>query len=98
MPGDILTLEQVAELLQVNRRTIYRLVREGKIPAFKVGKQWRFKKEAIDKWTERQSQFEEKFSKLLTKLRNEGEMAGITEKDVEQAIAQVRKMNAKSSA
>lgn len=98
MSSDVLTLEQVAELLQVNQWTMYRLVKEGKIPAFKVGKQWRFKRDAIDKWIDRQSQFEQKFSKLLVKLRKEGEMAQITETDVEKAVAQARKMNAKSSA
>lgn len=35
--------------------SIYKMAQAGKIPAYKVGKQWRFKKEAIDRWVEKQS-------------------------------------------
>ena len=48
--GDLLTLEQVARYLSVNRFTVYRLILQKKIPAFKVGNQWRFKQEMIDAW------------------------------------------------
>ncbi|WP_438035184.1 helix-turn-helix domain-containing protein [Sorangium sp. So ce204] len=37
MPEDILTIREVAEHLQVTERTLYRLVQDGKLPAFKVG-------------------------------------------------------------
>jgi two-component system probable response regulator PhcQ len=48
--GDLQTPEQVARYLHVNKFTVYRLVTEKKIPAFKVGNQWRFKQEMIDAW------------------------------------------------
>jgi two-component system probable response regulator PhcQ len=48
--GDLQTPEQVARYLNVNKFTLYRLVTEKKIPAFKVGGQWRFKQEMIDAW------------------------------------------------
>ena len=48
--GDLQTPEQVARYLHVNKFTVYRLVTEKKIPAFKVGNQWRFKREMIDAW------------------------------------------------
>jgi len=46
----LLTTEQVARYLKVDKFTIYRLVTQKKIPAFKVGAQWRFKKKMIDRW------------------------------------------------
>lgn len=48
--GDLLTPEQVADYLNVNKFTVYRLVTSKKIPAFKVGNQWRFKQQTIDAW------------------------------------------------
>jgi len=45
-----LTLEQIAEYLQMSSSSIYKMAQGGKIPAFKVGRQWRFKKEIIDEW------------------------------------------------
>jgi len=48
-----LTLEQIAEYLQMSTSSIYKMAQTGKIPAYKVGRQWRFKKEEIDKWVER---------------------------------------------
>ena len=49
-----LTTEEVLEYLQVNLRTVYRLIRAGKIPAVRVGRQWRFRKRDIDSWLESQ--------------------------------------------
>lgn len=46
----LLSVAQVAEYLDVDRFTIYRLVTDGQIPAFKVGNQWRFKKKLIEQW------------------------------------------------
>ena len=42
-----LTTEEVLEYLQVNLRTVYRLIKAGKIPAVRVGRQWRFRKRDI---------------------------------------------------
>ncbi|MCD6194337.1 MAG: helix-turn-helix domain-containing protein [Candidatus Aminicenantes bacterium] len=47
-----LTLEQIAEYLQMSTSSIYKMSKKGKIPAYKVGRQWRFKKEEIDRWIE----------------------------------------------
>ena len=49
MPKEILTAEEVAKYLRVHPYTVKRLARAGKLPGFKVGGQWRFQKEAIDK-------------------------------------------------
>jgi len=45
-----LTTEEVLDYLQVNLRTVYRLIKAGKIPAVRVGRQWRFRKRDIDAW------------------------------------------------
>ncbi|MCA1583359.1 MAG: helix-turn-helix domain-containing protein [Acidobacteria bacterium] len=52
VPNDetFLTTEEVLEYLQVNLRTVYRLIKAGKIPAVRVGRQWRFRKRDIDIW------------------------------------------------
>jgi two-component system cell cycle sensor histidine kinase/response regulator CckA len=47
-----LTTEEVLEYLQVNLRTVYRLIKSKSIPAVRVGRQWRFKRQDIDAWLE----------------------------------------------
>ena len=47
---EILTIKGVADFLQVNERTIYRLAAAKKIPAFKVGGTWRFRRSDLDAW------------------------------------------------
>lgn len=47
---NVMTLEEVANYLRVHPSTIYRLVKRGKLPAFKVGSDWRFNLESIDHW------------------------------------------------
>ena len=53
--GEIFTLDEVAAYLKVGKRTIYRLVAEKKIPAFKVGGAWRFTRSDLDNWIKQQS-------------------------------------------
>jgi excisionase family DNA binding protein len=54
MDDTFLTTEEVLEYLQVNLRTVYRLIKAGKIPAVRVGRQWRFRKRDIDVWLDSQ--------------------------------------------
>ncbi len=56
MADEYLTIDQVAELLQVSTKTIRRLVSRDEIPGFKVGGQWRFRRQDIDAWAREQSQ------------------------------------------
>lgn len=53
--GDILTIRDVADYLKLTEKTAYKLVAEGKLPGFKVGGSWRFKKNDIDAWIKRQA-------------------------------------------
>lgn len=50
MTDEILTLKEVAEYLKLAEKTAYRLAAEGKLPGFKVGGSWRFKREDIEAW------------------------------------------------
>lgn len=52
---ELITIQQLANYLKVDRFTVYRLVTQKRIPAFKVGGQWRFKQEMIDSWLMRNS-------------------------------------------
>jgi len=55
MDTDIMTIREVAEYLKLTEKTAYRLAAERKIPGFKVGGAWRFRRGEIDKWIEQQS-------------------------------------------
>ncbi|CDU01612.1 methylation-associated defense system helix-turn-helix domain-containing protein MAD1 [Vibrio coralliirubri] len=54
MTDQILTLQEVAEYLKLAEKTAYRLASEGKLPGFKVGGAWRFKREDLEAWIEEQ--------------------------------------------
>jgi len=55
MQENLLSVEQVANYLSVDKFTVYRLVAKKRIPAFKVGNQWRFEKTSLDQWLKRNS-------------------------------------------
>ncbi len=46
----VMTIDEVAKYLRIHKSTIYRMVRQGLIPASKVGNRWRFRKDVIDQW------------------------------------------------
>lgn len=52
MEDQILTLKEVAAYLKLAEKTAYRLASEGKLPGFKVGGSWRFKREDLATWIE----------------------------------------------
>ena len=56
----IMTLDEVAKYLRIHKSTVYRMTKEGKIPAIKIGNQWRFKKNKIDEWLSKQVEKKEK--------------------------------------
>lgn len=49
---ELLTTEEVQQMLQINQRTLYRLAKNGAIPALRVGRQWRFRQRDIEEWVE----------------------------------------------
>lgn len=50
MNTEFLTVEEVATYLRLPLSTVYKLVQDKKLPGFKVGKHWRFRRETIEKW------------------------------------------------
>jgi excisionase family DNA binding protein len=53
---DIMTVKELAEYLKIAEKTAYRFSSEGKVPSFKVGSAWRFRKSEIDRWISEQEQ------------------------------------------
>ena len=50
MMGDVLTVLEVAAILRIHRSTLYRMIERGEIPYFRVGYDYRFDSESIEKW------------------------------------------------
>ena len=57
-PDAVMTIEELSAYLKISKSTLYKLVREGKVPSQTVGRHWRFRKEAIDRWLD-ETQVEE---------------------------------------
>ena len=51
---ELLTLNELSRYLKISKPTLYKMVEKGKIPALKIANQWRFKKEDIHRWIEKQ--------------------------------------------
>ncbi len=49
-PDAVLTITELSKYLKISRSTLYKLAQEGKLPAQKVGRHWRFHREAVDEW------------------------------------------------
>ena len=62
---DIMTLEEVANYLKMKPQTIYTWAQSGKIPAAKIGKEWRFRRSIVDEWFN--SHIDEKFQDVVKK-------------------------------
>ena len=62
MPEQLLTLGEVAEYLNVDKFTVYRLLADKKLPGFKVGNQWRFKRSMVERWLMKNSNLKRKDS------------------------------------
>ena len=66
MPSDdeILTVKELCDLLRLHPTTVYKLVRQGKIPRFRVGNEWRFRRGVIERCTVEQSMNAQSTGKL----------------------------------
>ena len=53
--AEVLTVKEVCNLLRIHPSTVYRLIRQGKIPSFQIGTDWRFLKHRIERWMAEQS-------------------------------------------
>ena len=66
---EVMNIRQASQYLGVSPDTLYKYVGENKIPAFKLGNRWRFKKSKLDEWMEEQSSEAEGQSKRKAKAR-----------------------------
>ncbi|MEE9550156.1 MAG: helix-turn-helix domain-containing protein [Candidatus Binatia bacterium] len=62
MPEELITPQEVADYLNVGKFTVYRLLAQKQLPAFKVGNQWRFKRKMIEAWLRKNSNVQKKRS------------------------------------
>lgn len=56
MQSDIMNIKELSDYLKLKEKTAYKLVADGKIPGFKVGGAWRFRREDIEKWIKQKMQ------------------------------------------
>ena len=68
---NIMTLEEVAKYLKMKPQTIYLWAQKGQIPAVKLGKEWRFRRDVIDEWLNQR--FDEKYKPIINKLDGKSE-------------------------
>jgi excisionase family DNA binding protein len=52
---NILTVKEICEILRIHPSTVYKLIRQGKIPGFRIGSEWRFRKDVIMRWMDQRS-------------------------------------------
>jgi excisionase family DNA binding protein len=71
---EVMNIRQASQYLGVSPDTLYKYVNEQKIPAFKLGNRWRFKKSKLDQWMEEKSMETEPRGK--TKVKAVGKAAG----------------------
>jgi excisionase family DNA binding protein len=71
LKSDIMTLEEVATYLKLKPQTIYTWAQEKRIPAAKLGKEWRFRKSIIDEWFIQH--IDEKFSSVIDNWKTKQE-------------------------
>jgi len=67
MAGDseVLTVKEVCVLLRVHPSTVYKMVRHGKIPSFRIGTEWRFRKDLIMRWMAQRSMEAQRVRKII---------------------------------
>lgn len=65
----LMTIDEVAEYLNLSKETLYKKVRKKEIPAIKIGRLWRFQKEAIEKWIEEKAKEFPKKPKKRKKIK-----------------------------
>jgi excisionase family DNA binding protein len=68
VPSPVMTTREVADVLRVHTSTVYRLTRERKIPFFKIGSDFRFNRDEIDKWISDQSMVQHRSKSLASNI------------------------------
>ena len=55
-PDKVMTIAELSKYLKISRSTLYKLAQEGKLPSQKVGRHWRFHRDAVDAWLKNHKQ------------------------------------------
>ena len=92
---ELLDVKEVAAYLKLHEVTILSFARQGKLPGFKVGREWRFRADEIRAWLEARGRatdsFGQRFDALWERLRERAETAGYRRRDVPRLIREVRR-------
>lgn len=91
MESITLTVEEVAAILKLSPITIYRELVKRRLPGFKVGNQWRVKRDILEDWMEERSGWVKRFDRLWTAFQNQGQRRRITEAVVEREVRASRR-------
>ena len=67
---EFLTVREVCELLRIHPTTVYKLVRQGKIPSFRIGSYWRFRTDLIERWMAEKSMYARQIRKVIESSAN----------------------------
>jgi excisionase family DNA binding protein len=88
MPSDVMTVDELAEYLRLDRQTVYRKFRSGELPGVRIGKAIRFKRDVIDAWLRVMSLRwdPERREELRRWAEGFAKQRGIGEKDVMDAV------------
>lgn len=102
MLKSIMNIEEVADYLGFSTKKIYRLVETNKIPASKIGRQYRFLKDVVDDWLEDKNilvkpDWNQRLDRVLERMRKRASKANISAQDIEQEISKVRLEKRESS-
>jgi len=91
---ELLDTKQVASYLKLHEVTVLTFAREGKLPGFKVGREWRFRADDIREWLEQQGRgddsFATRFDQLWERLREQAEGSGYRAEDIPRLVREVR--------
>jgi len=96
---ELLDVKQVAAYLKLHEVTVLNFARQGKLPGFKVGREWRFRADEIRDWLEKRGQgpdaFAQRFDQLWERLRQRAEKSGYGAEDIPRLVREVRETRRK---
>ncbi|MCD5401392.1 helix-turn-helix domain-containing protein [candidate division NPL-UPA2 bacterium] len=95
----VMNTKELATYLRLNPFTIVKKAEKGEIPAFKIGRMWRFRSDEIDAWIKGKSKpaqsFPQRVDRVFKKIRIGLEKAGYSVRDIEGLIQEVREQEAR---
>lgn len=92
MQKNVMSVQETADYLGFSAAKVYKLIESKKIPASRIGRQYRFLKDALDVWLRRNIISEDgEFLTLITEIRKDFLSAGYTQKDISKSLEKTRK-------